>query len=213
MTRTKLITVALLAVCVLTALAAANAFAAKKGEIVNKEGKALVKGKFVGKSTRTMLWETEAGSKWTCKETSVTGTISTTKGGGETITYTGCESGGFKCKLGSETAGTLIMKATLGLVVKSEKDYWERALEKEVELVCSGIKIKWKGALLLPVSPEEVLKTEFVFAALGEKGKQTPEIGANHFEVEFVKEGAKFEKADINEAELKTTFEEEVKFI
>jgi len=204
---------ALVAVFAFSAVTASGALAAKKGEIVNKEGKAPVKNKFTGKSNKAGLLETEAGSKITCKETGLSGTILTTKTGSATFTFTGCESGGFKCKSGSETAGTIIVKVNLAGAVVAEKDYIENTLEKETEVVCTGLKIKIKGALLIPVSPEETLQTEYVFAATGSKGKQTPEIAANHLEAQFVKEGSKFEKASLSATELKTTFEEAVKAI
>jgi hypothetical protein len=218
MTRSRIIAVALAAMFCLSAIGAASAFAAPKGEIVNKSGAAPVKNKFSGTSNKKGFLETVTGSKITCKETAVSGTIASKTTGSASFTFTGCESGGLKCKAGSETAGTVITPVTLTAAVVSSKDYilntvngTEETTAKAIDIKCSTIDIKVKGSLLIPATPENTLKTEFLFNATGSKGVQTPEVTENHLAANF--SGAGYSNASLQAEELKVKFEEEVEFI
>jgi hypothetical protein len=209
---------ALAALFCLSAVSASSAFAAKKGEILNKNNVAPVLKGFKGTSNKKGFLETTAGSKISCTATSVTGTIETSTTGKATFTFTGCESGGLKCKAGSETPGTVATPVLLKGAVKEEKDYilntvngTEEGTSKAIDIKCSTIDIKVKGSLLIPATPEETLKIEFTFNATGEKGKQTPEVAENHLQANF--SGGGYLNASLSATELKTTFEEEVKAV
>jgi len=209
---------AVLAVFCISAVASATALAAPKGEIVNKSGVAPVKNKFTGSSTKAGKLETVAGSKIECTETKTSGTIESKTSGKATFTFTGCQTGGSKCKTGSETAGTVVVPVTLKPEVVSEKDYILNSVDEGKTLVISctslGVTIEVKGSLLIQATPENILKTEFEFNAKGSKGIQEPEDKTVPLEAKFSNSTSKaFEKASLSAEALKVKFEEEVEFI
>jgi hypothetical protein len=142
----------------MSAVAAAVASAAE-GEIVNKEGNALVKNKYVSEGKTTVL-ETAAGTKVICTSNTDHGIWTSKTGGEDTILFKGCTSGGLSCKGGKDEAGE--PKAgeifvLVGLLIKPSKAlrlilytiHTPGTLTAgELEFVCSGIKIKVKGSFL-----------------------------------------------------------------
>jgi hypothetical protein len=224
MKHVKIITMALLAVFCLSAVAASNAFAVEaKGEISKNiaKGEAPTLKSFKGESAKEGFLETAAGSKISCTKTSLKGKINTTKTGEATFTFTGCASAGLKCKSGAEAAGTIVVAVGLEGAVESktdatkEKDYLLNKAPK-TEIACSTIHITVLGNLLVPVAPEPLrtLQLKYTFNAKGAKGVQTPEISAaqgEHLRANFANKG--LENASMQAEGLETTFEEKIAFI
>ena len=116
----KIMGLCLVAVLALSAVTVASA-SAQEMELVNKEGKALVKNKFKGESGKGTL-EATNGSKITCTKTKFTGKTTNTKEGEAATTFTGCESKGFKCN--TEGSGTGEIKTSLTLFIALSGGHW-----------------------------------------------------------------------------------------
>src|ERR1700689_550586 len=159
MARIRLITLAVLAVFCMSAVAAAAA-SSSEGELVNKAGTALVKNKFTSSGAKTTL-ETIAGTKIVCESNTDHGIWTSTTGGEDTILFKECKSGGVTCKGGKDEAGE--PKAgeifvLVGLLIK-KSNATERLIlytvhtpgtltAGELPIVCSGIEILVKGSFL-----------------------------------------------------------------
>src|ERR1700683_2946962 len=111
--------VVLVAVCVMSVVGVAGASAALP-ELVNKEGKALVKNKFSARASSVVLRSPYASEeKVDCEQTAVTGDFSGLKTGETTFTLKTCRGGplGGKCTgKGREVAGEIIAPFSLTLV-------------------------------------------------------------------------------------------------
>ncbi len=231
MIRTRVVLLALVAICGFSAVSASAALAAKKGEISKKlaSGEVPTLKKFTGSSSTKGLLETAAGSKIQCETTGLKGEILTTISGTATFLFKGCkEGGGNKCKTGSLAAGEIetTVKLSGGAIATESseaaagtKDYLINTITPEtLTITCSELKIEVKGSLLIPATPEETLSSTYTFAAKGSKGKQTPEMTANqlktfkHLEAKFGAKGTN-ENASLEASGLATTFEEAVAFI
>jgi hypothetical protein len=222
MKRVKIITMALLAVFCLSAVAASSAFAAEtKGEISNSTTLAVtpLKASFTGESAKEGFLETVGGSKISCTKTAIKGKIKTTKTGEATFTFTGCVSAGLKCKTGAEVAGTIVVPVALEGTnlskeeTKKEKDFLLNKVPTTT-ITCSTVKIVVEGNLLVPAEPLKTLSLKYTFNAKGAKGVQTPELAATqgkHLQANFAGKG--LENASILAEGLETTFEEKVAFI
>lgn len=214
MKHVKIITLALVAAVCLSAVAASSAFALS-GEISKNATKSelpTLKG-FKGESKKEGFLETVAGSKVSCTNTSITGSIETTTTGKATFSFTGCTSSGLKCKTSNTTtAGEIKVEVGLKGQVKGGKDLLENKVP-ETTLTCSTIKIIVKGALLIPAEPTGKLSKTYTFNGLGSKGVQKPDDAPveAHLTASFA--GKAFENASIQAEGLATTFEEEVAFI
>jgi len=110
----KIVGLCLVAALALSAVTVASA-SAKELELVNKEGKALVKNKFKGEGGKATL-ESIKGEKVSCTKAKIEGTITGTKTGEATGTLTGCESSGVKCNTAGSGAGEIRTVLSIGWV-------------------------------------------------------------------------------------------------
>jgi hypothetical protein len=158
----------LVAVCVMSAVGVAGASAALP-ELVNKEGKALVKDKFSAVVNSNVEFRTfYAGEPNAyCEKAVVAGDFSGLKTGEATLTFTKCKSDlGGKCtgwEKGKEreVAGEMIIPFSLTPVYTSKASK-ELALlfqpKGEPAFVCSGSEFKMYGGFLVPIRQENVNK-------------------------------------------------------
>jgi len=233
MARIRLITMAVLAVFCMSAVAAAAA-SASEGELVNAAGNALVKNKFASTGLVTRL-VTAAGTEIVCKSNTDHGIWTSKTGGEDTILFKECTTlgGSLSCKGGKDEAGE--PKAgeifvLVGLLIK-RTNATERLIlytvhtpgtltAGELEIVCSGVKIKVRGSFLSFSNYKvNVLKKTIVLVAKQKKGIQEPTEYENE-KGEKVKckglesstEGGAFEPAG-QEGEETDTLEEEAQFL
>jgi hypothetical protein len=229
MARIRLIGLAVLAVFCMSAVGAAAA-SASEGELVNKEGNALVKNKFTVTSGQGTL-ETAAGTKIICKKDTGHGIVTSKTGGELTVLFSGCTSGGLSCKGGKDEEGEApagSIYVLLGILVKPSKNgerlilltiHKPGTLEAgELEIVCTGVKIKVKGSLLTFNNfPVGKLSKDYNFVFKQKKGIQEPDEYENEAKekiknhLEATVEGLAFEKAGEEGTDL-VLFEEEVQF-
>jgi hypothetical protein len=154
------ILVCLIAVFAISAIASASASAALP-ELVNKEGKALVKKKDKSNNVKgnIAVLETIGGSKVECKSVSDVSEITGTKTDTTTVTFDECTAFGETCQNKGGTAGiikTVLLasklryingKKAVGLVLKPKTG------ELFVEFECSGIVIKVRGSVIGVITP------------------------------------------------------------
>jgi hypothetical protein len=154
--------VVLVAVCVMSAVGVASASAALP-ELVNKEGKALVKDKFSAQSETYVEFYTDwsGGAKFVCETAAVAGDFNGLKTGEATFTLKKCktEAGlGGKCtgiEKGKkrEVAGEMVIPFSLTLVY-TKKASKELALlfnlKESSSFVCGGSEFKLHGGFLIP---------------------------------------------------------------
>lgn len=183
MTRIRLIMLAMLAVCCMSAVASATA-SASKGEFVNKEGKALVKNNFTATSGTTVL-TTVGGTKVTCTADLALGVITSVTGGEQTVHFTGCTSSSLPCKStkpAASKAGEIVVLT--GLLVQKlaakEDTIVNTILEPGTKTAgtlafeCSGIKITVTGSFYSNgVTSEGALSKSWALKATQSSGKQT----------------------------------------
>lgn len=208
---------ALLAALCLCAVAASSA-SANTNEIVNKEGKALVKKGFTGTVGESIM-ETIHGSKMTCKGGSTKGVVTGTKTTIEaTLTLTGCSSSGRSCHTaGSKEGEVEAANADLVMLQAHELDVLSERLKASV--ACGLTEIDTTGTFLIPIgsSQENHLKTEYKFTAEQKEGIQIP-IEYENTKLEKVKVtleatfGEGFLQAGVATT-LTIKFEEEAEFI
>ncbi len=158
-------------------LTTSNAFAIKKGELVNKEGKALIKTGATVKIGASVS-ETVTGLKITCKEGSGSGKVIGTKGAEASLTLSGCESDGQTCHTGEGKESQIDLGPTeISWLIPDKGDHvLSSFLLKEVIIHCSSLELKVKGGFLIPIgsAQEEHLKSEFTLSAEQKEGKQIP---------------------------------------
>jgi len=239
MARIRLIVLAVLAVFCVGVVAAATA-SASEGELVNAKGEALIKNKIVGTSGTTRL-ETLAGTSIICTSNIARGIITSKTGGELTVLFKGCTSGALSCRGGKDSEGEApagSIYVLVGLLIK-RSNATERLIlltvhkpgtleAGEIEIICSGVKIKVKGSFL--TTNNIVIKkpaTKYEFTATQEKGKQTvteyenekgAKVKCSGLEASI--EGLAFEGAGQGGGSKKTEvakedalFEEEVEFL
>jgi hypothetical protein len=162
--KSKGVLVALVAVLALSAVVAASA-SASTPELVNKEGKELVKKHFTGKVPGGTLYTENHGYDSFCKQGGPTeeGTTSgemTSKTKG-TITFTltsDCIYNGERCRTPKDGL-TLIMTVPVELVHTGPKEDALRYLfSSGVPLQCGGFDAKFYGSYLIPVSTKKLAK-------------------------------------------------------
>lgn len=173
----KLGTTALL-VGVLIAFAAAPAGAlASEPELVNKEGKALVKNKFTA-TVGTVALENVHKVRLTCKEGTASGVVTSTKAAELDATLKGCESLGATCNTAGAKEGEIELDVALSALGQSGGTAVYSATLKEVIIRCPKLEgeVLIKGGFLVPVgtAQEKTLKSEFEFKAEQKEGKQIP---------------------------------------
>lgn len=171
MTITKKIGLALALVVAISVGASASASAATP-ELVNKEGKALIKNHYTGTSGQ-VTFETVGGTRVQCKSASGGGKMDTVNSGEATIIFQGCTSTGFSCKTPGAKAGEIVEPGS-GKLVYISKSSKTVALLIEIEtgreVVCSGIKILLRGDIIGQVGPVNTFKTAFSDSAKQAKG-------------------------------------------
>jgi len=229
MARIRLIVLAVLAVFCMSAVAAAAA-SASEGELVNKEGNALAKNKFTVTSGVGTL-ETASGTKITCKTDTGHGIITSKTGGELTVLFKGCTSSSLSCKGGKDEEGEApagSIYVLVGLLVKKSNEterlilltiHKPGTLEAgELEIVCSGIKIKVKGSFLSFTNfAINKLSKDYTLVFKQKKGIQEPDEYTNEKgekiknNLESSIEGGAFEKAGEETSDI-ALFEEEVQF-
>jgi hypothetical protein len=147
------------------------------GELVNKEGKALMKNKFTAKSGETLI-ETTGGSSIKCKSASTTGTIASTTAGEETVSFKECKTNlGVSCKSSGESSGTIKLALSLSVAADrsaSSNDLFVAAVKGTPELECTGVKVKIKGSFAVQTPKQDTLATAYTFAPTETKGIQAP---------------------------------------
>jgi hypothetical protein len=129
--------------------------------------------------------ETVAGTKVMCKAVTNSGTIPANGANAvreATVTFTGCEADGFKCKTAGAAAGevqTNMLKGQLGYLgtVGSGKvgvDLVAEAGELLAEISCAGgfAKAKLRGDLIGAIAPINVATKEFTLTFEQASGKQ-----------------------------------------
>jgi hypothetical protein len=143
-----------------------------------------VKKQVTSEGGEAML-ETVAGTKVTCKAVTNDGTIPANDANAvreATVTFTGCEADGFKCKTAGGAAGevqTNLLKGQLGYLdsVGSGKvgvDLVPEAGELLAEISCVGgfAKAKLRGDLIGEIAPLNVATEEFSLTFVQASGKQ-----------------------------------------
>jgi hypothetical protein len=219
--RISIIAAALVAVSCTSGLAA-DAYASPKGEIVNKEGKALVKNKFKGKIGALTLESTGGGSV-KCTSGSTSGVQSSTTTAEQTTTLSGCKSSlGGSCQTG-EAAGIIVIIEHLSTLASRFGMYltFSVFVVGGLSWECASVKGKDKlqGGFLTPVPIEGKLATSYTFTAAQSKGIQEPTEYENEAKekVKHVLEGSlngseKLEQIGAAGKE-EITFEEEAEFV
>jgi hypothetical protein len=163
--RVLLVLVALFAI---SAVGAASASAALP-ELVNKEGKALVKNKFSAQEiSRVEIYtDLSGGVKFECEKAAVAGDFNGLKTGEATFTLKTCKEDngvGGKCtgmEKGKEreVAGEIVIPFSLTLVY-TKKASKELALlfnlKESSSFVCGGSEFKLHGGFLVPIQQDQV---------------------------------------------------------
>lgn len=179
----KRLTLALLVVACLGAVGAPNAFAGK-GELLNLEGKALVKSKFTGTVGKSTL-ETIKKAKLTCESGTLSGTVSNTKTAEGGMVLVGCTSNGESCKTAGAKEGEIALAPALSVLPYPVAPTTYGL--KEVVITCPKAELKVKGSFLVPIgaAQEKVFQTEFKFTAEQKEGTQIPLEGENSAKEKF----------------------------
>jgi hypothetical protein len=236
MKRLKIAGLALVAALALSAATVASASAVGELELVNHEGKELVKKHFTGESGESRF-ETGAGRKLTCTKTKIEGTVKNTKEGEATISSTGCTSSGISCntagaKSGEVTIGWWVVWGWLYIPPSHYDEGWYQSYlpygTATVAIECSSLeKLTLKNGLVASVTELEVgkLTKEFTLQAHEKKGEQeatkfklidSEEASAKEAVLAIEGKGLEsfaFEKAGDETAATKLKFEEEVKLV
>jgi hypothetical protein len=225
--------VVLVAVCVMSVVGVAGASAALP-ELVNKEGKALVKDKFSAKMTggKAVEFYTDwAGEvKFYCETAAVAGDFSGLKTGEATFTLKTCKSNGGvggKCtgvEKGKkrEVVGEMVIPFSLTLVY-TKKASKELALlfslKETSSFVCAGSEFKLHGGFLVPIPQGdvnylfEVGKGPFLDARYTASGEGEQEVKQYENEKgEKVETYLKLSTAEGTEVKSPVSFETEAAF-
>ena len=145
MSRIKVLSLAVLAVFALTAVAASSAFAAKEGKWVNSKG-TKVEGKIKVASIGNQVLETKAGVKVTCTSASGEGAAtSTTEAKVSGVTFKGCKkSTGGTCKSGTVAEEIVIGELTEKVVTNAAKtkDQVITTIVPAVKFECAETKVE-----------------------------------------------------------------------
>jgi hypothetical protein len=195
------ILVALVAVLALGAVASASASAALP-EFKTAPGETLPVS-FTGQGG-SASWS-GPGYAFTCRETSMAGTISAaksvTKG---SLVFNGCKVGANKCHSegseNNEQIKTGPLEGTLAYISKTAKtagiDFKAEGSEYWTTMICfGGARQRVRGSIVMPITSVNKLSTSFTLAARGSGGSYEDESGLKHtvkLEAEIVG-GAVFE--------------------
>ena len=205
MSRLKLIGLCLVAVLASGSLAAASAWAEPPeigrcvshagGKYTNNVCTKLAKGKKVG----SFEWEsgavknkfsgtggagtleTTAGAEVTCKTEASHGEFTSSKTvGNVAVSFTGCESGGYKCDTVGAKEGEIVTNPLAGTLVwekygkKVAIDLVPQSTELFVEFACGPANVKVKGSVLTNI-PADKSETTIEEKFTAKRGKQKPE--------------------------------------
>ena len=234
MKRLKIAGLAFAIVLALSAIAAASASASGELELVNHEGKELVKKSYTGEGGET-TFETVAGRKLTCTKVVISGKVKGTKEGEGTSIFTGCKSEGISCNTSGSASGEVSMGYSYGWVwlyttFDIDQAYvytWLPFGVTTVSVQCSSLEtLTLKDGMVGPVSEVELgkLTKELTLKANETKGEQE----STKYKIKRTEEGSKeaiimtkgeglvkfeYEKAAVENAGIKLKFEEEVKLV
>ena len=168
---------ALIAVFAMSLAASATASAALP-ELVNKEGKEVVKKKFTGKASGTSTFETKSGEAVKCTGSTTKGEVTGLKTQSVENKFTGCSavSGLLKCKTKSAAAGEIVLKVNAKVVYLSESAKTvgiDLALPETLTIECTGLlseTLKVKGSTPCPTTT--ALSKKSTLTCKETKGKQ-----------------------------------------
>lgn len=173
--RVKTVVAVLVAVFGLSAIAAASA-SASLPELVNKEGKELVKKKFTGKASGESVFETKGGEKLKCKAGTSKGEVTGLKTQTVSNSFTGCTASILSCKTKGASSGEIVLKlnATIVYLNESKKEVGvDLALPETITIECTGLAsetLKVKGSTLCPTTT--ALSKKATITCKESKGKQ-----------------------------------------
>jgi hypothetical protein len=172
---------ALVGVVATSAVATGTAAASLQPELVNKEGKELVKKKFTSSSGKS-TFETTAGEKIECSESKGTGEITGKRTDTASITFKGCSTKEIitvKCASKGAKEGEILLTTNSKLVFINEK---EATVGEDLELVgtltivCEAFGIKEtltvRGSTICPTTT--ALSETATLTCKQTKGKQEP---------------------------------------
>jgi hypothetical protein len=200
--KARAIALACLAAIACVSIAAPNAEATRKGELVNESGGALKKGGVKGVAKGISLeGSSKSKFKLTCGEGQLSGEVTSTRGGKGKIVFKGCEAPG----KAPSACTTVTLELLWSYVVVGTEDVWKKTIEPETTIVCGTEEVEVKGAFLTHIEPQEKLTEEFLL-----NSKKPFESEAETLEINVNKKG--FEKAHLP-LELSVTLEEKAKFI
>jgi hypothetical protein len=175
--RFKALGLALVALFMIGSVASATA-SASLPELVNKEGKELVKKKFTGKATGTSTFETKSGEAVKCKAGTTAGEVTGLKTQTVENKFTGCTAGAglLKCKTPGAAAGEIALKLNAKVVYLSESAKTvgvDLVLPGTIAIECTGFgseTLHVKGSTLCTTTT--ALSTKATIACKQTKGKQ-----------------------------------------
>jgi hypothetical protein len=221
-TRLKSVLVLGIAALALTTAGVATAAAATP-EILNKEGKPLVKKTFTGKTEDgKVVFRGAYGGSFECTSASTTGEITGVNSGTGTMTLTGCNVGEINCKTAKQKEGVMILPFTEKLVFTSKTETVIEMLRTiNAPIKCRGEEeYRIFGGYLTPIRSGQTnkLKTAFTLRPEQSGGYQEPDEYYNSEKGELVKESLQWEGPAIGTGPLgvgmteSETFAEEVEF-
>ena len=221
MTRKSKMGLWIFAVCAMSAVAAANASAAapeigRCKKVAKGSGKyssatctklkaggeyewtaGAEKGKFTTKGGLAIL-EQKGGSAVACKTEASGGEYTGPKTiAGVVVTFTGCESGGIKCKTTGSSEGELVTKPLEGVIGIEKRAFVEgKEVPKKnkiafdlfpvgktglfIEFSCSTLTLEVQGSILVPLTPTNKMLSTLTLKYVSVQGVQKP----THFEGE-----------------------------
>jgi hypothetical protein len=220
--RLKSVLVLGIAALSLTTVGVATAAAATP-EILNKEGKQLIKNTFTGKTEDgKVVFKGAYGLGFECTSATVTGEVTGINSGTGTMTLTGCNVGPINCKTAKQKEGVMILPFTEKLVFTSKTEtalFMLRTINAPIK--CRGEEeVRIFGGYLTPIRTEQTnkLKTAFLFNPRQDAGKQDSLEYYNTEKGELVKEILEWEGGEVGTGPLgvemteSETFAEEVEF-
>jgi hypothetical protein len=206
-----------LAVITVFAITAGTAWAAPKGEIVNRSGKAPVKDKFTSEYGETLV-ENVGGARIECRLGKGKGTVTSTTTAVETVTFEGCETGTHEsCHTEEAPAGVVQGEFKIAWLPSEEKSYLSMTFGQHAG-ECGGNSLRLVATALVAVPVEHEFNTRFTFIAEQEGGFQEPteyefdkKLFTDTLKLSLLGPG-KLEQAGISTTQ-KIFFEEEVEFL
>ena len=219
MKQIKTIGLVFVAVLAMVAVTSATASAALP-ELVNKEGKEVVKKKFTGSSGES-VFETKAGEKVKCSKGTSNNEVTGLKTQTVENKFTGCSASILKCKTKGAAGGEIVIKLEAKLVYISEKEKTvgvDLVLPGTLTIECTGLvseTLVVRGSTICPTTT--ALSKTATLTCKDTKGKQEPseyEEGGKKIKDVTETEGKGIKNFAFEESGLSSTntltFEEEV---